>query len=434
MKKILLTSLFLTFGAVAVAQPGGFRPIEVYSIFVESYKNNDYQTALRYGRWLINERPDSLEGLPQYNGERNFTRMVEIYKGVAMKKEDPTVRSAYMDSAVYVFNKVFETYGKDDVDHFQWYYKKGRFLQENASYIDNGQRRAYEQYQKMFDLDAKRATEMGDGYYVRITIQNLVSNDKKDKALQMVKEAEPHAGEKLLTYFDEVRDQLFDSPEERIAYLNTKIEDNPEDVESLEQLFDLYKEQENLQEAQKIADKLYQINPNFEYTRRLAEIVLDNANYDRAIKLLKEASKKSEDKMELRQVALDLSDAYTSTGNLETARRYARQASEYDPDWGRPFIQIANIYSQAVNDCTSGRSMTREDRVVYWLVLDYLDKARQVDKSVTSTVKRQYQSYDSVVPTQEQKFFMSWEEGDRLKVDKSLKKCYGWINETTTVR
>ena len=78
--------------------------------------------------------------------------------------------------------------------------------------------------------------------------------------------------------------------------------------------------------------------------------------------------------------------------------------------------------------------MTRDDRVVYWLVLDYLDRAQQVDSQMANTVKRQYQSYEPVTPTTEDKFFKGWEVGDTMNVDSSIDDCYGWIAETTTVR
>ncbi|MDX1586308.1 MAG: hypothetical protein R3222_06180, partial [Balneolaceae bacterium] len=84
--------------------------------------------------------------------------------------------------------------------------------------------------------------------------------------------------------------------------------------------------------------------------------------------------------------------------------------------------------------CTSGRKMTRDDKVVYWLVLDYLDKARRVDSQVSNTVQRQYQSYQPVTPTTEEKFFKGWEKGDKIAVDGSLNSCYSWVGETTTVR
>ena len=38
------------------------------------------------------------------------------------------------------------------------------------------------------------------------------------------------------------------------------------------------------------------------------------------------------------------------------------------------------------------------------------------------------------MPTAEETFFKGWKKGDTIKVDKSLRDCYSWINETTTIR
>ncbi len=104
-----------------------------------------------------------------------------------------------------------------------------------------------------------------------------------------------------------------------------------------------------------------------------------------------------------------------------------------DPKWGQPYLKMAKIYAQAVNDC-GGSNMTRLDKVVYWLVLDYLDKAKRIDPSTAGTVAQQYKVYEQATPSVEEKFYENWKKGQKIKIDASLKKCYGWIDETTTVR
>jgi len=181
------------------------------------------------------------------------------------------------------------------------------------------------------------------------------------------------------------------------------------------------------------AQKLYELDPNFENTKRLAENALDNANYQSAINFLKEALDKTDDAQKLKQISMDISQAYLNLENLRQARVYARKATQYDPNLGEAYIQMARIYGQAISKCTEDE-MTRKDRMVYWLVIDYLDKARRVDPSTSSNVSQLKNSYNAAVPSSEDKFFMNLEGGDKVKVDSSLDPCYSWINETTTVR
>ncbi len=96
---------------------------------------------------------------------------------------------------------------------------------------------------------------------------------------------------------------------------------------------------------------------------------------------------------------------------------------------------MATIYGTAVTNCTDDRKIEAQDRVVYWLVIDYLNKAKQMDSSVTSTVNRLLPNYEPVTPTTEDKFFtLNLENGQKLSIDSSLMPCYSWINETVTVR
>ncbi|MGD8427973.1 MAG: hypothetical protein PVH63_10085, partial [Balneolaceae bacterium] len=257
-----------------------------------------------------------------------------------------------------------------------------------------------------------------------------------DQSLAIIKQADPYASAKLQSYFDKVRNQLFDSPEERITFLEGQLKDNPNDEKVLKQLGDLYQDQEMIDKARKVSQMLYKLNPSYENVMALADFAISNANYDMAIKYLKEASQKADQAKQKGDIALKISNAYLNKEELQSARKYANQAANYRPDWGEPYIKIADIYAQTVSQCTNNRKMTRQDKVVYWLVLDYLDKAKRVDPNVANEVSRKYQAYEPVTPTTEEKFF--WQPplktGDKFKIDSSLMKCYGWINETTTVR
>lgn len=440
MKKLLvLTGIIFMSSTVLQAQqsvspPDGLPEAAAYSIFYENYKNDSYESAIRYGRWIWMGMPKSIEGYSRFNLETNLERLVTVYSEFAKQQDDPSLRSAYLDTTDMIFGKVFESLEENNFEAYEWHFDRGRFYQENSDFIDNAMTKAAEEYQSAFELRPEEFTQMADGYYVQIMVQQIVSEDEKDLALSIIDQASPYAGDKLVSYFDNTRNQLFDSPEERIAFLKEQMTNNPEDTEILAELRDIYVQQDMRQEAQALNQKLYELDPSFENTRALADFAVNNANYNNAIKYLKEALQKAPNDEEKADIALELSDTYLNTSQLQEARRYARQASQLNSGWGRPYVQIASIYAQAVNECTSGRKMTRDDRVVYWLVLDYLDRAQQVDSQMANTVKRQYQSYEPVTPTTEDKFFKGWEVGDTMNVDSSIDDCYGWIAETTTVR
>jgi tetratricopeptide (TPR) repeat protein len=391
--------------------------------------------ALDYGRWMLFAKPKKIEGYSQFDLERNLDRLITIYTEVGNKQEDPTVRSTYLDSALHVFDVAFETFGDEkEFDNFDWQLKKARFYQQNKDHISNAMSKAIDLYMELYKQNPERFTKRGEGYYVQVVLQQLISNGEKDQALSLIKKTEPYASEKLLSYYDSVRGRLFDTPQQRIDFLKSQIESEPKNVKLLDELLQIYEEQEMYAEAKDIAERLYKLESNFDNAIRLAEIAMNNANYPKAITYLKEAMGKTDENSKLKRVAIDLAESYLNENQLQQAREWARKASNYDEDWGKPYLFISNIYARSVSNCTSDREMDRQDKVVYWLVLDYLDKARQVDETTTSTVEQRYKSYEPVTPTQEEKFFKNWKTGEEIKVGANLHKCYGWINETTTIR
>lgn len=440
MKKSLLLVFTLIFAVnAAKAQneppPYGLSPLEAYSIFVEGYKNKDYTTAKLYGRWLATESPTDLEGYPaKYNAPRTMKRVIKVYEAIAEQKEDPSVKEALLDTSVMFYDKGLEVFSDEEIDPFSWRLDKGRFLQKHSNFIENGTKKAFSIYTNLFDENPEKLTQTADGYYIQITLQNLVSEQKKQQALDMIDEAEPYADEKTKDFFNKIRDQLFNSPEERIGFLKSQLEEDPKNVELLTELFDLYSEEDMTSEANDIAQKLYELDPSYENTKRLAENAMENADYNKAIKFLKEALNKTDEDSKRKNIAMDIAANYSNIDDLPQARKYARMASEIDPDWGRPYLQISRIYVALVNKCTENDKMTREDRMVYWLVLDYLDKAKRVDPNVAGSVNQLYGSYEKAAPTAEHKFFMNLETGDKVKIDQSIDPCYSWVNETTTVR
>jgi tetratricopeptide (TPR) repeat protein len=414
--------------------PFGLSPLEVFSIFNQNFTNRDYQGAIDFGRWLILAHPKQMDlpGNARYSGDRNFNRMITVYQELGKQVSDPVAKSAYVDSARGLYERVFTLFSADEIDMYRWRFEYGRFFQVNTSIANNNQLAA-EQYRILYDLDRERLVKEANGYYIQFIVSLIVANGERDAAIALMTEAEPFAGTETVDYFNSVRDRLFSNPEERIVYLEELFERNPTDVAMIGELYDLYVRVNNRVKVVESARKLYELNPSYTNTMRMAAMAANNASYTDAIRFLQEALTKTEDRDQRKEATLQIADNYINMDNLQQARTFARRAIEIDGSWGQPYMRIADIYAQSVSRCAGG-TMTREDKVVYWLVLDYLDRARNADASVRQAVDRQIRTYSAVTPSPEEKFFMSWNTGDRMRVDGSLKECYAWIGETTTVR
>ncbi len=447
MKKLLLLSaLVLLSSSWSFAQseqasaepPSGMSEIQAYSIFYENYKSDSYEEAIKFGRWMWQAMPETIEGYSRFDLKRNIGRLVTSYNELAQKEEDPSLQEAYVDTALMIFDKAFDKFSDDTEAKFDWHIKRGRLMQTHSDIVDNASLRASEDYYEAFQLNPEKLVERGNGYYVQRLLKDFADEGKKDEALQVINEAEQYASEKLLKTFSELQGDLFDSPEERIEFLEGELEDDPENEEILTQLRDLYDDEDMGSETREIGKKLYELNPSYENVMAVAEAAQSNADYEDAINYYKEALDKAEDDSQKGEITLEISEAYLNKDEVENARDFARQAMDYRSDWGAPYIQIADIYARTVNLCTDedDRDLTPEDKAVYWLVLDYLDKAEEVDPDASNEVKRKYEAYEPVIPSKSEKFFWKppLEDGEEFVIDSSVMECYAWIDETTTVR
>lgn len=436
-KYIAVIALLFAFSSNAYSQgepPYGMSELQAYSIFYENYRTGSYDMALQFGKWMLEAKPRSIEGANRFSLPRQYERMINVYTELSKQESDPSISSAYLDTVEIIYDEAFEIFSEDEIDHYTWHFNKGRFYQENQSNISDGMEKAYQEYESAYELDPERLTQAGDGYYINILLSNYVSNGEREKALEVIDEVEELAGSSLQDQIDEIRDGLFSEPEERIEFLEGRLEENPGDITLLKEIADLYEGEENREKAIEYAQRVLDQEETFENAERLAEYALSDGENRQALTFLEQALDLAESNSQRKSVLMDLVDVHQNLKNFETARRYARQGIQLDSNWGEPYIKIAGIYASAISDCTSGRQMDRDDRSVYWLVLDYLDRARDTDSSVANTVQRQYRTYEPVTPSSEDKFFRGWEPGDEIQIGSNISDCYAWIDETTTVR
>lgn len=430
---ILITGLSATVNAQS-EPPYGMSEIAAYSIFYDNYRTGDYEMALQFGKWMLEAKPKEISGATRFSLDKQYERMIDVYTELAKEQSDPSEKSKYLDQALSLYDEAFETFTEEEIDYFQWNYRKGRFYQEYANEISGGMDKAYEQYRIAFEMDAERLAEAGNGYFARLLLDNHVNNDEREEALAMIEILEPIGGPEVQDAINDARDKIFDSPEERITFLESKLAEDAENLELLNELASLYERQGERAKAIETAEKLYNIEASFENTRKLADYAKSDAQYELALQYLKEARDKTDDQRQKRNISLEIAETYQNLNQFESARSFAREAIDYDSSWGDPYLRIASIYAGTISRCTSDRTIDRDDRSVYWLVMDYLDKAEAADSSVANRVKRDKQTYQSVLPSSEDKFFRGWTTGDKIKVDGSINSCYSWINEETTVR
>ena len=98
-----------------------------YSLYYESFKNNEFEAAKGDLEWIIENAP----GFPK-GDDRNFRRQYELYVGLADKTEQKEKQVAYLDTAATILTTAPKKMDSLDLtyDQFEWEIRKGRFLQE----------------------------------------------------------------------------------------------------------------------------------------------------------------------------------------------------------------------------------------------------------------------------------------------------------------
>lgn len=443
MKQILiLLGLLLLSSNLSLAQadcsetpPDGMEPLAALSLFNDNYRNGDYEFALKYGRWMHCAKPKKLEGYPRFSLESQYERLVKVYGEISELKSDPAIKSAYIDTALTLLDESMEMFGTDDESRFEIHLNTGRFYQAHYNLIDDGLSKAYRHYEEMFKINPERAVQLGNGYYLRLALTNMVNKERKEDAQALIDTVRPLVKGELLTFVEEQQRELLGNPEEQVAYFEPIVKEEPDNLEAWKVLENAYEEMGNREKLAEARTKIHEIEPSYESAFSLAQLAQSNSDYDEAAKYFKEAITYVDNEDDKKSLLLELADAQLNQGQLELAKSTVDKALKIDPDYGMAYIKISSIYAQAVTQCTQDGKLDPKDKVVYWAVVDYLKKAKQVDPSVSNIVNRQLSTYEAVTPTTSESFLsLNLEPGDKITIDGKLKSCYSWINETVTVR
>ena len=115
-----------------------------------------------------------------------------------------------------------------------------------------------------------------------------------------------------------------------------------------------------------------------------------------------------------------------SRNQYQKTKQYCLKALETNPNFGRAYVLIAQAYAASGNSIYSDDPVLR--KTVFWVAVDKLERARQVDPATAADANRLISQYRNYFPTTEEVFMHpDLTPGSSFMVG-------GWINERTTVR
>ncbi|CUU06433.1 Tetratricopeptide repeat-containing protein [Candidatus Kryptobacter tengchongensis] len=420
MRKVILTLFFIS--GVIFAQGTQQDSIEVlknWSLFYEYFKTGDYVSAFPYGWKVMEMQPTRFKTL--------YKAMEKIYLKF-YEEAPPEKKTQYADTLLIIYDNAIKYHPENASEY---YLRKGYVLE---NYYTNREIEAIQAYEKGIELDFEHI----EFYYIDrlgvLYIKHMEENPEyREKAIELYRKVLDKDPQNV-TANDRLRALVKDISE--LIELNKKrLEVDPENTELIWTIANLYIRAEDYRNAIPYLEKLTKKFPDNEtYWNRLGYCYQRVGEYKKAIDVYNRSLKINPD---AKEIILNIAVCYRELDNFEQARIWARRAMAKDKNWGRPYLEIAQIYEAAVAKCvktTKGGDWTKidfVDKLVYQLAVEYYELAKKIDPSVANEANQRIKNLETLVPTQEDYFFNK----RKIKEGKIAITggCYDWIGESITV-
>jgi len=402
------------------------------SMFDTYYKQKDFAGA--YDPWL-----QVYENCPTAN-RAIYTYGEKILDWKIANESDPVKKQALIEKSIELYDK----WMKYKVDNT---YPKGRILGRKAcTYI------TYNEATKIIAYDWLKESieEQGNKSEINPLQQFVIVSYEKYKAdksfavqfindylmaTEIADEKAKNPNEKNKAAYAQVKanaDALFlASGVADCATLdtifNTKVDENSTNVDYLNSILTCYRRLRCNESPVffKASEFAHKISPSEESANGCAEMSYKKGNYDDAIAYYEEAVNLATDVLQKADYQFKMAQISSKMNRFSKAREYARQSLSNNPNDGRPYLLIGNLYAQSNNiydDATL-------QKTVFWVAVDKFEQAKRVDpENCTEDANRMIATYRKYFPSKEEVFMHpDLQQGSPFRVE-------GWIGETTVCR
>jgi len=424
MKKIslvLLTLVAAALGTNASAQgkygADSAECIKYLSYYQEYYKQKNYTEALPNWRKAFSLCPPTASQNMLLNG------MTLMGKEI-VKTKDPQVRAAMIDTVLTLNDLRAQYYPKYAVAAYN---SKGQYI---TQYFKDP-KDVYGQLSKIIEINQENTKPS-------LLLLNLNS------AIELYKKSALGAEDVINTYQNAIAlldkagnksdiEGLFitsqvASCDNLIALFTPRLEADPDNMDLVTNIVKMLGSTDGCQNNDlflKAVTKMYKNDPSASSAYYLYKLHSAKDESDTAIKYFEEAvSLCAEDDPVKADYLIELATYCLKNNITGKAFDYARKAAELKPDHqGKAYYLIATIWGAA--RC-GGNEI--ESRAKYWVAVDYLQKAKAADASLTEDCNKLISAYSVYYPQKAEAFMYDVVDGQSYTVN-----C-GGMRATTTVR
>ncbi len=397
------------------------------SLYQQDYKHKNYDMAIINWRKVFKNCPKSSVNLA--------THGITMYQYFISKELDQKKKQALVDTLMLVYEKGIELRPQN----------KGNYLanmaQDMMKYADTpeNQPKLLKILEETMSTEKEKTSAYTYASYMKIILEQNAAGKLSDEELldnytkvsdNISVAIKKTSSEELAKARDMIDDSFAKSSaascDNLIKIYGAKYDANKNDADFLRKLTRMLNRKEctDSELFEKASEQQYALSPSPDAAYNMAKLFFKKENFDKAVEYFENAIKTETDPIEKANYNYQLGGIMlTKYNKYSDAKKYVLEASKLRPDWGAPYILLANIYA---NGPKCGED-DFENRYIYWVVVDKLQKAKAVDPDVASTVNPLISQYSQHFPKKEEAFFRNITEGSTINVG-----C--WVNETTKAR
>jgi len=392
------------------------------SLYSTYYDNKDYNMAVQFWRLVFNECPGS--------SKNTYIKGETMYKEFFRKTKD----NAYLDTVLMILDQRTRYFNEEPANNLRKAFALYEFGGNDIEYTSKCYdliKGVMETSPESFDhtYSSLYMAVIAKSYALRLIEAPEIINAYSQSMKVVDNQLSRQPGD---TRYLEARkniDAIFRSTGaatcENLEHLFTaNVDNNPGDTAMLRKVLTLLTETgcKDSELYYKASTNLYRADPSASSAAQLAEMNLVRKKYNEAEKYYTEAIELETDNKVKSVLLTKLATLELMSDSRQAARDFARAAYSLDPTNGNALFIIAEAYAG------SRIGETFENQTVYWVVVDYLVRARNTDPTLKEQIDERISIYSRLFPTKEEAFFRSLvEEGASYQVG-------GWINESTTIR
>jgi tetratricopeptide (TPR) repeat protein len=402
------------------------------SLYSEHYGHRNFSMAYEPWREVFLNCPGAQQN--------TFLRGIVLVRMKYNEETDPVKREAWIDTIMMVYDKRIEYWGhtqtsREGLVTGRKAVELSQLRPENVVEINQLTSRAIELEKEKTQADVllvhmQSLIRLADAG-LKGTEDILVAYDEIMNIIDYNLEHNP--GDKR--YYDPAKDQInimfepFASCENIVRLFTPRFNKNPEDRELLERITNMLSKSDCTEEAlfYNATKNLHKLSPDATSAFLMGRLENNSGNYEKAIDYFQEAVNLFEEDSDKFRAYLLMADiSFRNLRLFSNARSFALKASELDPENGRPYLLIGEMYAATANECGDDELTSK---VAYWAAVDKFTQALNVDKdpAVQERAEQLISTYRQYFPDVETTFMYGLNEGEVYRIE-----C--WINEITKVR